>query len=202
MEENKFMHIEEHSKQRVVSFEVNTRAPEEMAGNLLRKWGVENLTDYASRRCIGYAPKGHHSNGESHEPNEDIGSHEYVIQMFLHEEEGKEDYFYGAKVCEGPKGLFLVGDVALNQFHDDGTLDIGSSMQIAGSAMMEFLNDTKEYELDLLHRAYREEQVFSKEWWENEAIKDEGVIGFKLWLPIREQSKKEKTKSIKSESMK
>jgi hypothetical protein len=30
---------------------------------------------------------------------------------------------------DAPKGLFLVGDVVLNEFNDGGTIDIGSSMK-------------------------------------------------------------------------
>lgn len=69
--------IEEHSMERVVSFYVDCRAPEEAAWNQLRDWITKKRNDYKARRYIGCAPKGHHPNGDGHHPNEDIGSHEY-----------------------------------------------------------------------------------------------------------------------------
>jgi glycyl-tRNA synthetase alpha subunit len=41
------------------------------------------------------------------------------------------------------------------------------------------------YDFDFNERKHREEQIFSQEWWENPAIGDTGLIGFKLWLPIK-----------------
>ena len=73
--------IEEHSKERMVSFFVNCSGPEEAAWNLLRDWTVTNLKDYTARRYIGCAPKGHHPQGEGHNQNEEIGCHEYIAQM-------------------------------------------------------------------------------------------------------------------------
>ncbi|OPJ60339.1 helix-turn-helix transcriptional regulator [Clostridium oryzae] len=46
------VHIEEHSNDRVVSFFVNCKAPESAAGDLLRDWAINNLSDYTARRCI------------------------------------------------------------------------------------------------------------------------------------------------------
>lgn len=177
--------IEEHSGERVVSFFVNCKEPERIAGDLLQEWAVKNLSDYTARRCVGYAPKGHHPNGEEHQPNEETGSHEYVMQMFLFGDEGNGDLFLGADVCDAAKGLYLVGDVALNEFHDDGNIDIGSSMQTAFRVMSECLKDMSGYEFDLQERRHREEQIFSDEWWKNPAIGDAGLVGFKLWLPIK-----------------
>jgi hypothetical protein len=153
--------IEEHSNERVGSFFVDCKGPEEVAGNLLREWAVKNLSDYTARRCVGCAPKGHHPKGEEHQPNEEVGSHEYVMQMFLFGDEGNEETFLGADVCDAPKGLFLVGDVALNEFHDDGNIDIGSSMQIAFGVMTECLKDMGGYEFDFQNRRHMEEQIFS-----------------------------------------
>lgn len=182
---NPLFRIEEHSNERVVSFFVNCKGPEAVAGDLLREWAVNNLSDYSARRCVGYAPKGHHQEGEEHQPNEKAGSHEYVMQMFLFKDEGNSDIFLGADVCDAPKGLFLVGDVALNEFHDDGNIDIGSSMQTAFGVMSECLRDMGGYEFDLQDRRHREEQIFSNEWWKNPNIGDAGLVGFKLWLPIK-----------------
>lgn len=177
--------IEDHSRERVVSFGVNCKGPEEAAGNLLREWAVKNLNDYVARRMIGFAPKGHHTEGEEHTPNEETGFHEYVLQLFLVGDEGMEDSYLSACVCDAPQGLYLVGDVALNEFQDNGTIDIGSSMQTAFGVMSECLKDMGSYDFDFNERKHREEQIFSQEWWENPAIGDTGLIGFKLWLPIK-----------------
>lgn len=180
--------IEEHSNERIVSFFVNCKGPEGVAGDLLREWAVKNLSDYTARRCVGFAPKGHHPDGEEHQQNEKAGSHEYVMQMFLFGDEGNCDTFLGADVCDAPKGLFLVGDITLNEFHDNGIIDIGSSMQTAFGVMSECLKDMGGYEFDLQERRHREELIFSNEWWKNTSIGDAGLTGFKLWLPIKKVS--------------
>jgi AraC family transcriptional regulator len=173
--------IEEHSKERVVSFFVNCSGPEGAAWGLLRDWAMANLQDYPARRYIGCAPKGHHPKGEAHRPDEEPGTHEYLAQMLLFEHEGDDETFLGADVCDAPIGLFLVGDVVLNEFSDDGTIDIGSSMQKAFGVMAECLSDMGGYEFELKERPYIEEHIFTKEWFAG----DEGLAGFKLWLPIR-----------------
>lgn len=94
--------IEEHSNERVVSFFVNCKGPEKIAGGLLREWAVKNLSDYTARRCVGCAPKGHHPNWEEHQPNEEAGLHEYIMQMLLFGDEGNGDTFLGADVCDAP----------------------------------------------------------------------------------------------------
>ena len=157
--------IEEHSKERVVSFFVNCKGPESAAWELLREWAVKNLRDYTARRCFGYAPYGHHPDGAGHQPDEKEGFHEYVMNMFLLEDEGKGDTFLGAKVCNAPKGLYLVGDIALNEFDKDGSLDIGSSMQTSFKIMSDCLKEMGGYEFDLQERRYLEEQIFANEYW-------------------------------------
>lgn len=173
--------IEEHSMERVVSFYVDCRAPEEVAWNLMRSWVTQNITDYKARRYIGCAPKGHHPDGDEHHSNEDIGSHEYMAQMFIFEDEGKNDTFFDADICKAPVGLFLVGDVVMNEFNDDGIIDIGTSMQKAYGVMAECLKDMGDYEFELKERPYFEEHIFSNEWFNGKG----DLAGFKLWLPIR-----------------
>ncbi len=173
--------IEEHGHERVAQFFVNCQAPEEAAWTQMRRWSVENLSDYTARRYIGCAPKGHHPDGEEHHTGEEEGKHEYLSCMFLLEEEGGHKKFKGADVCDAPKGLFLVGDVALNEFDEKGLLDIGASMIKAYEIMMEFIKDTPEYEFELQVRPYYEEHVFSKEWFQSGGEPS----GFKLWLPIK-----------------
>jgi AraC-like DNA-binding protein len=172
--------IEEHSKERVVSFFVNCSGPEEAAWNLLRDWAVTNLNDCTARRYIGCAPKGHHPKGEGHHPNEEIGFHEYMAQMFLFEDEGDNHNFFGADVCDAPKGLFLVGDVVMNEYNEDGTIDIGLSMQNSFGVMSECLKDMGGYEFELNERPYFEEHIFTNEWFGGNG----DLAGFKLWLPI------------------
>ena len=117
--------IEEHNVDRVVSFFVDCPNPETKAWNLLRTWATENLNDYGARRYIGIAPKGHHPEGESHNSNEGPIKHEYAAQMFLFANEGKNGQYFDAQVCDAPKGLYLIGDIILNEFNDEGTIDIG-----------------------------------------------------------------------------
>lgn len=173
--------IEEHGAERVASFFVNCRGPEGAAWGLLRDWAMANLQDYSARRYVGCAPKGHHPHGEEHRPDEETGAHEYMAQMFLFEHEGQGDTFLGADVRDAPRGLFLVGDVAMNEYNENGAVDIGSSMQKAFGVMSECLQEMGGYEFELKARPYYEEHVFTKEW----QTGDEGLAGFKLWLPIR-----------------
>jgi hypothetical protein len=173
--------IEEHSNERVVSFSVNCRGPEGPVWDQLRNWAVTNLHDYRMRRYLGFAPHGHHPEGEEHQPNEEIGTHEYVAQMFLFEHEGKNDKFFGADVCDAPQGLFLVGDVVLNEFNDDGTVDIGTSLRKSFEVMVECLKDIGNYDFDFGQRRDYEEHVFSDAWFD--CAPD--VPGFKLWVPVK-----------------
>jgi AraC family transcriptional regulator len=173
--------IEEHSLERVVSFYVNCRGPEESAWNLLRNWVSKNVADYQSRRYIGCAPQGHHPKGEAHQPDEGIGFHEYVAQMILFADEGNNDTFKGAAVQDAPKGTFLVGDVILNEFAHDGSVDIGASMEKSFGAMSEWLKDRGGYDFDFSERSYFEEHIFSNEWFNGSGE----LAGFKLWLPIK-----------------
>lgn len=173
--------IEEHGRERVVSFAVNCRGPEEAAWNLLRKWAGDSLSDFPARRCIGCAPRGHHPDGEAHRPDEGPGHHEYVAEMFLLADEGRGDTFLGAPVRDAPTGLYLIGDVVFNEVRDDGTIDIGASMQNSYSVMAECLRDMGGYEFELADRPYYEEHIFSREWFDHGGE----PAGFRLWLPIR-----------------
>lgn len=177
--------IEEFSNAKVVSFEVNCLAPEDAAINLLKSWALQNISDYTARRYIGCAPKGHHAEGEEHQSNEDIGSHEYVMQMFLFEHEGCDRTFLGANVCEAPKGLYLVGDVAMNEFSNDGSIDVGTSMQTAYGIMAACLKEMGGYAFELKERPYYEEHIWHKEWFDGKLADDQNLAGFKLWLPIK-----------------
>lgn len=181
MEIKPLISIEEHGMERVVSFFVNCSAPEESAWNLLREWATKNISDFKARRYIGCAPKGHHPNGEEHHSDEEISSHEYLAQMILFGDEGNNDMFLGADVCDGPKGLFLVGDVEMNEFNEDGSVDMGTCMEKSYGVMSEFLNNIGGYVFEISERPYFEEHIFSNEWFEGNGE----LAGFKLWLPIR-----------------
>lgn len=175
--------IEEHNDRKVASFFVDCPGPETKAWNLLREWATKNLTDYNARRYIGIAPKGHHPEGESHDPNEGPIRHEYAAQMFLFDDEGMNDEFHGAEVCDAPKGLYLVGDIVLNEYDDNGDIDIGTSMQKAYGVMSECLKEMDSYEFAMNERRYYEEHIFSPEWFNGSA----DLAEFKLWLPIRKK---------------
>lgn len=170
--------IEELSNLRAVCFQVNGKAPEEEAWNQMRKWAVSHLNDYTARRYIGYAPYGHHPVSSEEEP------HEYIAMMLLYGEEGQNNYLSGVKVCDAPKGLFLVGDVVLNEFDANGNIDIGASMKKSSQTIYECMLDLKGYTIDFLERRYLEEVVFPKEWFTAENTKDLQTE-YKFWLPIK-----------------
>ncbi len=180
--------IEEHNNEKVISFKVDCRGPEEAAGNLLKDWVVKNIKDYAARRYIGCAPKGHHPDGEEHHPDEEMGEHEYIFHMFLFDHEADSAFCSRSEVSEAPKGLYLIGDVALDEYNDAGNIDVGSSMQTAYGVMKECLEEMGGYEFDLQERPYYEEHIFHTEWFTGQLVGDSGLAGFKLWLPIRRTS--------------
>lgn len=173
--------MEELGHCRAVEFRVNCREPETHAWNLMRSWVRENLSDYQVRRYIGYAPWGHHPESEEET------AHEYCAMLLLHGDEGKGEEYLGAKVVDAPQGLFLVGDVVLNEYFEDGTIDIGLSMKKASQTVYECMLSMGGYELDFDGRSYLEEHIFQKEWFTaegHEAILPE----YKFWLPIKKQS--------------
>ena len=138
---NPVVQIEELKNLKAAYFQVNCKEPEKEAWNKMRKWVISNLNDYEARRYIGYAPCGHHQKSNEEE------SHEYVAMMLLYGEEGQNGYISGAKVCDAPQGLFLVGDVALNEFDDNGNIDIGESMKKSSQTIYECMLDMKGYPL-------------------------------------------------------
>ncbi len=166
---------------RAVEFRVNCMEPEKHAWNLMREWVLKNLRDYEVRRYIGYAPCGHHPEGEG----ENV--HEYCALFLLHDDEGKDGEYFGAKVVDAPRGVFLVGDVVLNEYFEDCTIDIGLSMKNASQTIYECMKNMGGYELDFDGRTYLEEHFFKKEWFTadcHEAILPE----YRFWLPIKKQS--------------
>lgn len=176
--EKSLVRMEELDNRRAAVFRAEGREPETLAWNLLREWAVGNLKDYEARRYIGYAPGGHHPNG----PEE--SSHPYCAMMLLHSGEGEGDRFLGAPVTDAPKGLFLVGDVALSEYDGSGAVDIGLSMQKSSQTVYQCMVHMGGYELDFEGRAYLEEHIFPKRWFVSghpETILPE----FKFWLPVK-----------------
>ena len=172
--------IEELNNLKAVSFRENCEAPETQAWNRMREWAVKNFSDFEARRYIGYAPCGHHPQGEEED------SHEYNAMMILRSDEGTGDTLFDAKVCEVPKGLFLVGDVVLNEFDDHGVLDIGASMKKSSQTIYECMLNMGEYDMDFEGRTYLEEHIFPKEWFLTDKP-EEIQAEYKFWLPIKKK---------------
>jgi len=170
--------IEELLNGKVISFSVDTVGPEREAWNLMRKWVKENIKDFSLRKYFGFAPKDHHAEGNQHEPNENDERHEYISQMFLFSDE--VNIFSNVEITDAPKGLFLVGDVIFDQFNDDGTVDIGTSMEKSSGFMFERMKEGG-YEMDMNNRCYYEEHIFPKEWFDGADVNAE----MRLWLPIK-----------------
>lgn len=170
--------MEELNNLRVVFFRANCENPETLAWNQMREWATKNLNDYEARKYIGYAPFGHHPE------NSEENGHEYVAMMFLHGEEGADGTMLGAKVADAPKGLFLVGDVVLNEYNNDGTIDIGTSMKKSSQTIYECMLDMGNYDVDFDGRTYLEEHVFRKDWFLAEHP-EEIQAEYKFWLPIK-----------------
>jgi len=177
---NSLVRIEEMDNLKVVSFYENCDGPETPAWNQMKVWAVKNLNDYEVRRYIGFAPAGHHPAGE------DNDYHEYNAQMILYGEERNGKTFFDVEVFDAPKGLFIVGDVVLNEFFDDGTIDIGTSMKTSSQIIYECMLDMGGYDLDFDGRTFLEEHIFPKEWFKAE---DSSKVQteFRLWLPIKKK---------------
>lgn len=172
--------IEELNDLKVVSCSVKGKDPEMKAWNQMREWVTKNRKDYEARRYIGYAPYGHHPVCEE----EDI--HEYHAMMLLYGAEDLDKTIYGMTLSDAPKGLFLVGDVVLNEFNADGTIDIGSSMKKSSQTIYECMLDMGIYDLDFDGRTYLEEHIFKKEWFIAENP-EEILAEYRFWLPIKKK---------------
>ena len=173
--------IESLENLKAVCFYANCAEPETPAWYQLRNWVAENANDYSARRYIGFAPSGHHPTGE----NNDL--HEYKAQMILYEEE--IPMFQGAELCDAPRGLFLVGDVVLNEYNEDGSIDIGASMKKSSQVIYECMLSMGGYEIDFAGRTYLEEHIFDNEWFTDESP-EKYQTQFKFWLPIKRQENK------------
>lgn len=172
--------MEELSGMKAVMFRAHCPEPERQAWNEMRGWALKNLQDYEVRRYFGFAPFGHHPNGPGEE------AHDYCALMLLHGAEGDCGELYGAKVTDAPGGLFLAGDVALNEYQEDGRIDIGLSMKNASQIIYESMLNMGGYELDFDGRTYLEEHVFQKEWF-TARQPEQFPAEYRFWLPVKKK---------------
>ncbi|WP_455682388.1 helix-turn-helix transcriptional regulator [Thomasclavelia sp.] len=169
--------------EKILVFQSSSEEPERDAWNMMRKWVVDHVAGYETRRYLGYAPMGHHPNGEEN------NNHLYYACMLLHEKEYLNMDIADTFIKNIPKGIFLVGDVVLNEFNKDGSIDIGSSMKNASQTIYEYMLEMGDYELDFSERPFLEEHIFPKEWFlvdEPEKISAD----YKFWLPIKKSLNK------------
>ncbi len=172
--------IEELKNFKVVSFTAVCDGPETPAWYALRDWVIKNISDYEVRRFIGFAPEGHHPNGEGSD------YHAYTAQMLLYGDEGSGQTYLGAEVSDAPAGLFLVGDVALDEYCEDGSVDIGKSMQKSSQIIYSHMQNMGGYDIDFCGRTFLEEHLFPKEWFTSDD--PTGISAdFKFWLPIKKK---------------
>lgn len=175
---NTNIRFEEITNLKAVRFTAVCEGPEAAAWYALRDWVIKNVSDYESRRFIGFAPAGHHPNGQ----NSDF--HAYTAQMLLHGHEGDDQTYMGAEVTDAPEGLFLVGDVVMDKYLEDGTPDIGPCMQKSSQIIYAHMQSMGGYDLDFDGRTFLEEHIFPKEWFT--AHDPAGISAdFKFWLPIK-----------------
>ncbi|SJZ50095.1 helix-turn-helix domain-containing protein [Anaerorhabdus furcosa] len=170
--------IEEITEETAIIFCAKSDTPEKDAWNKMRRWATKNLNDYSARRYFGYAPMGHHPNNSS--DNE----HEYISTMLLTNDESHDTSIFDLNTTSMPRGLFLVGDVVLNEFDEDGNIDIGESMKSSSQVIYQCMLELKDYELDFDNRTYLEEHLFPREWFIEENH-ESMQIERKFWLPIR-----------------
>ncbi len=172
--------VEEHRGEKAICFEVDCYDAEERAWGQMSKWCKENIPDRTARRYVGLAPKGHHPDGEPHKDASEHVKHPYQAMMLLIGEEGHAETFHGMPVVDAPEGIYLVNDVALNQFDNDGNLDMALSMMKASDAFMEFVQNTDGYEFDMKKGVFYEEHIFSEDWFQKGGL----PTAFKMWVPV------------------
>lgn len=181
MSEKTPFRFEEITGFKSVSFSAVCKDPEAIAMSALRDWAIKNISDYEARRYIGFAPKGHHPDGN------DSDFHAYEGQMILYGSEGGGRTFMGAEVTDAPAGLYIVGDVIQGEYKNDGTVDIGLCMQKASQRIFTYIQNTGDYDLDLGERPFLEEYLYPKEWFSSDNPSDV-LADLKLWLPIKKHS--------------
>ncbi len=172
--------VNELKNSHVISFSVDCVDPETAAWDLLRKWASANLSDRTARRYIGVAPLGHHPKGEHKDAGEHI-RHPYTAMMLLLGEEADAPMFHEKPVENGPDGLYLVSDVALNTYDENGDLDMARCLIEASSAFADFMKRTDGYEFDCGSGVFYEEHIFDEDWFKSGGI----PTAFRMWVPIK-----------------
>lgn len=172
--------IEEHKNQKVVCFSVDCVDPETEAWGKLSEWCRRNISDRTARRYAGVAPLGHHPQGEGHQNASEHTKHPYTAMMYLIGNECQQGEFFGKKVEDAPSGLFLVSDAALNQFDENGDIDMALSLMKASESFVEFIKHSPEYVFNCGVHIFYEEHIFSEKWFQRGGVPD----GFRMWVPI------------------
>lgn len=172
--------MEEHRNEKVVCFSVDCVDPETAAWNMVREWCRQNVPDRAARRFLGVAPQGHHPQGEEHQNASEHVSHPYTAMMYLVGDECSQMEFFGKKVEDAPTGLFLVNEAALNQYDENGELDMARSLMKASEAFVVFMQQTPGYAIDCGADIFYEEHIFSEHWFQTGGVPD----AFRMWVPI------------------
>lgn len=183
MNEKTIVRVEGHANEKVVCFEVDCFDAEEAAWGKMSTWCKENIPDRTARRFIGLAPKGHHPDGENHQNASEHVKHPYIAMMFLIGDEVKQETFHGLPVHDAPDGIYLVNDVALNQYDEHGKLDMALSMIKASDSFVDFVNRTDGYEFDMKKGIFYEEHIFSEQWFQEGGL----PTGFRMWVPVLKQ---------------
>lgn len=183
MNETAIVKIEEHRNEKVVCFSVDCVDPESEAWGRMAEWCKKNVPDRTARRYVGVALSGHHPGGAEHQNASEHVKHPYKAMMYLVGDECGQEEFCGLKVEDAPTGLFLVNDVTLNQFDENGILDIALSMMKASEAFVEFIKNTAGYEFDCPSGVYYEEHIFSEKWFQNGGVPD----GFRMWVQVKKK---------------
>lgn len=178
--ETAIVKIEEHRNEKVVCIEVDCIDPENAAWGQMSEWCKKNVPDRTARRYLGVALSGHHPQGGEHQNASEHIKHPYKAMMYLVGDECDRSEFCGRKVEDAPSGLFLVNDVTLNQYDENGSMDIALSMVKASEAFVEFIKNTAGYEFDCSAGIFYEEHIFSEKWFQNGGVPD----GFRMWVPI------------------
>lgn len=180
MNETAIVKIEEHKNEKVICFTVDCVDPENEAWRQMSEWCKKNIPDHTARRYVGVAPFGHHPQGDEHQSASEHIKHPYKAMMYLVGDESNREVFCGMKTEDAPTGLFLVNDVALNQFDENDDLDIALSMMRASEAFVEFINNTEGYEFDCPLGIFYEEHIFSEKWFQTGGVPN----GIRMWVPI------------------
>lgn len=180
MNKTALVRMEEHRNEKVVCFSADCADPEDAAWGLMSEWCKQNIPDRAARRFIGIAPKGHHPQGEEHKNASEHVCHPYTAMMYLVGDEWSQEYFCGKKVEDAPAGLFLVNEAVLNQYDENGDLDMALSLMKASEAFVEFMEQMPGYAFDCGAGIFYEEHIFSERWFQTGGVPD----GFRMWVPI------------------